>query len=60
MLDALDALLDLIIVLKDGQVVEQGTHDDLLKKGGLYYNMWVDQASDTIIEDLPQLEERVS
>ncbi|KIM80460.1 hypothetical protein PILCRDRAFT_822567 [Piloderma croceum F 1598] len=51
---------DLIIVLKDGQVVEQGTHDDLLRKGGLYYNMWLDQASDAVIEDLPRLEERAS
>ncbi|KAF8626114.1 hypothetical protein AX17_006609 [Amanita inopinata Kibby_2008] len=36
---------DLIIVLKDGQVVEQGTHDELLHIGGLYYSMWQHQAS---------------
>ncbi|KAF8630702.1 hypothetical protein AX15_002756 [Amanita polypyramis BW_CC] len=36
---------DLIIVLKDGQVAEQGTHDELLHLGGLYYNMWQQQAS---------------
>ncbi|EGO24189.1 hypothetical protein SERLADRAFT_448963 [Serpula lacrymans var. lacrymans S7.9] len=38
---------DLIIVLKEGQVAEQGTHDELLHKGGLYYTMWLQQASDT-------------
>ncbi|MBK9720850.1 MAG: ABC transporter ATP-binding protein [Saprospiraceae bacterium] len=27
---------DQIIVLRDGQIVEQGNHDDLLKKGGEY------------------------
>ena len=26
---------DLIIVLKDGQVVEQGTHEELMRAGGL-------------------------
>lgn len=37
---------DLIIVLKDGQVVEQGTHEELMRAGGLYYSMWQQQASD--------------
>ncbi|PCH39371.1 nucleoside triphosphate hydrolase protein [Wolfiporia cocos MD-104 SS10] len=34
---------DLIIVLKDGEVVEQGTHDELIRAGGLYYSMWMEQ-----------------
>ena len=37
--------LDLIIVLRDGQVAEQGTHEELLRLGGLYYSMWIQQAS---------------
>ncbi|RDB28574.1 Iron-sulfur clusters transporter ATM1, mitochondrial [Hypsizygus marmoreus] len=36
---------DLIIVMKAGEVVEQGTHKELLRKGGLYYSMWQQQAS---------------
>ena len=36
---------DLIIVLQDGHVVEQGTHDELLQSGGLYYSMWMQQVS---------------
>jgi ATP-binding cassette subfamily C protein CydCD len=27
---------DLIVVLQDGRIVEQGKHDDLVAKGGLY------------------------
>jgi len=37
--------LDVIIVMKDGQVVEQGTHEELLDLGGLYSSMWQKQAS---------------
>jgi ATP-binding cassette subfamily B protein len=31
---------DEIIVLDDGRIVERGTHDGLLRKGGLYASMW--------------------
>ena len=33
---------DSIYVLKDGHVEEQGKHDDLLSKGGLYAAMWAE------------------
>jgi ATP-binding cassette, subfamily B (MDR/TAP), member 7 len=36
---------DLIIVLQDGQVAEQGTHDELIKKAGLYFSMWQQQVT---------------
>jgi len=35
----------MIIVLKEGEVVEQGTHEELLRARGLYYSMWQQQAS---------------
>lgn len=31
---------DLIIVLDKGQIVEQGTHEELLEKQGRYYRLW--------------------
>ncbi len=31
---------DKIIVLKDGRAYEEGTHDELLLKNGLYAEMW--------------------
>lgn len=34
---------DLILVMKDGNIVEQGTHDDLLKKGGFYADLYNSQ-----------------
>ena len=47
--------IDLIIVLKDGQVVEEGTHEELLRLGGLYHDMWVQQSSsDNALESASQ------
>ena len=43
-------LIDLIIVFNNGEVVEQGTHQELLQKGGLYYDMWLEQAVDAFTE----------
>ncbi|KAI0696736.1 hypothetical protein BC835DRAFT_1405891 [Cytidiella melzeri] len=36
---------DVILVLKDGQIVEQGNHQELLAKGGMFASMWADQVS---------------
>ena len=40
---------DLILVMKDGNIIEQGTHDDLLKKNGFYAELYNSQF-DTITE----------
>ncbi len=34
---------DTIFVLEKGKIIEQGTHDDLVDKKGLYYAMWRQQ-----------------
>jgi len=34
---------DVIIVMEEGAIAEQGTHEELLKKGGTYYKMYVRQ-----------------
>ena len=36
---------DEILVVKAGNIVEQGTHIDLMEKKGTYYNMYVSQWS---------------
>ena len=38
---------DLILVMKDGDIVETGTHDDLLERGGFYANLYLGQFADT-------------
>ena len=37
---------DVILVMKDGHVIEQGTHDQLLAKGGFYANLYNSQFED--------------
>lgn len=37
---------DLILVLKDGDIVEQGTHDELLAQGGFYAELYNSQFAD--------------
>ena len=34
---------DLILVMKDGDIVEQGNHNELLAKGGFYANLYNSQ-----------------
>ncbi|KAJ3915681.1 mitochondrial half-size ABC transporter [Lentinula edodes] len=36
---------DIILVLKDGQIVEQGSHKELLALDGVFASMWADQIS---------------
>ncbi len=50
-----------IIVLDHGEIIERGKHEELLKKGGAYYNMWQKQKEATEVRqklvELDKLEE---
>lgn len=46
------ASLDRIVVLQDGRIVEQGSHQDLIKKRGAYAKLWAKQAGTTLETDL--------
>ncbi|MBP0969960.1 MAG: ABC transporter ATP-binding protein [Oscillospiraceae bacterium] len=34
---------DIILVMRDGDIVETGTHEELLQKGGFYSELWTSQ-----------------
>ena len=34
---------DMILVMKDGKLIEKGTHDELLDKGGFYKELYETQ-----------------
>ncbi len=38
------AALDRVIVLDDGRIVEEGTHEELTRRGGLYAQLWKRQS----------------
>jgi len=39
---------DLILVMNEGNIIEQGTHDELMNKGGFYENLYNSQFEKTI------------
>ncbi|MES2216727.1 MAG: ABC transporter ATP-binding protein [Patescibacteria group bacterium] len=42
--------LDRIIVLDDGKIVQDGTHDELIRKPGLYATLWSHQSGEFLAE----------
>lgn len=42
--------MDRILVIDDGAVVEQGTHDELVSRDGLYALLWRQQTADSELE----------
>ena len=38
------AAMDRLVIMDQGRIVEEGSHADLLKRGGLYADLWARQS----------------
>jgi len=45
------AAMDRLIVLDEGRIIEEGDHQSLLSKGGLYAKLWAHQSGGFLIDD---------
>ncbi len=45
------AAMDRLIIMDDGRIVEQGSHAELLRRGGLYAALWARQSGGFLTED---------
>lgn len=47
-------LMDRLVVMDGGRIVEQGSHAELLDRGGLYADLWAHQSGGFIVPPRPQ------
>jgi ATP-binding cassette subfamily B protein len=48
---------DQIVVLDQGQVVERGTHEELLDRAGVDADLWQRQAAEQVAQEIAQAAE---
>lgn len=48
--------MDRIIVLSGGEIAEDGTHEQLLTRGGIYAGLWSHQAGGFLADEFPAVE----
>ncbi len=43
--------MDRLIIMDEGRIVEQGSHAELLRRGGLYASLWARQSGGFLTKD---------
>ncbi|WP_137932440.1 ABC transporter ATP-binding protein [Mesorhizobium comanense] len=47
------AAMDRLVVMDQGRIIEEGSHEQLVAKGGLYAQLWQRQSGGFLLEDIP-------
>jgi ATP-binding cassette subfamily B multidrug efflux pump len=47
------AAMDRLVVMDKGRIIEEGAHEDLVAKGGLYAQLWQRQSGGFLLDDAP-------
>ncbi len=45
------AAMDRLVIMDEGRIVEQGSHAELLRRGGLYAELWTRQSGGFLAQD---------
>ncbi|HRD78656.1 MAG TPA: ABC transporter ATP-binding protein, partial [Hyphomicrobiaceae bacterium] len=48
------AAMDRLVIMDEGRIVEEGSHDELLRRGGLYAGLWARQSGGFIVREAAQ------